>query len=260
MRLAAQRSATFWRAEVLVIKLIALDLDGTVTQHRSPLISENETALKRLSRQYQLVMVCAGGTQRVRRQLNGVLGIDVIGYYGMELWIREVLVKNYCPETFVDRDLRGKVAAMITGLRVRFGLEEYAGESVEYHPSGVITFPLLGVGASLEEKLRFDPMRAKRRQMYRAVADAFPAHNVFIGGSSSFDLVPKPYDKLYALDGYLQRFGFLRQEVLYLGDDFGVGGNDEPIRLAGLDYITLDDYREFPRSVRHLFTGTSSAS
>ena len=34
------------------------------------------------------------------------------------------------------------------------------------------------------------------------VKEAFPQYTVFLGGSSSFDIVPRPYDKLYALERY----------------------------------------------------------
>ena len=43
------------------IKLLAFDLDGTVTQHKSPLEKENLELFRALSKKYKLLMVGAGG-------------------------------------------------------------------------------------------------------------------------------------------------------------------------------------------------------
>ena len=42
------------------IKLIAFDLDGTLTQHKSPLGEENRKVLEELSKKYKLLMAGAG--------------------------------------------------------------------------------------------------------------------------------------------------------------------------------------------------------
>jgi hydroxymethylpyrimidine pyrophosphatase-like HAD family hydrolase len=42
------------------IKLVAMDLDGTLTQHREALGEKNKSVLDRLSKKYKLIMVGAG--------------------------------------------------------------------------------------------------------------------------------------------------------------------------------------------------------
>lgn len=42
------------------IKLIAFDLDGTLTQHKEPLSPENKAALDELGKKYKLIMAGAG--------------------------------------------------------------------------------------------------------------------------------------------------------------------------------------------------------
>ena len=41
------------------VKLIAMDLDGTLTQHKSPLSAETRKTLEKLSEKYKLLMVGA---------------------------------------------------------------------------------------------------------------------------------------------------------------------------------------------------------
>mgnify|MGYP000856877021 CR=1 FL=1 len=234
------------------IKAIALDLDGTLTQHKQPLSAENRAALDMLAQRYRLVIVGAGQPQRIFRQIERY-PIDIIGNYGLQY------AKYNCRthELELVRDLsfpcdRESVERRVTALREKYGYTEYRGQNVEYHPSGCLTFPLLGTDAEPGDKLAFDPDRVKRRRMYADVASAFPEYAVFIGGSSSFDMALKPYDKYHALDLYCRENGLGHQNVIYAGDYYGCGGNDESVYKSDFGFIKVDDYRQFPRYVEHL--------
>ena len=65
-------------------------------------------------------------------------------------------------------------------------------------------------------------------------------------------MVPKPYDKFYALDLYCKENGFSHNEVVYIGDDYGLGGNDEAVYKSDFNYITIDNYLDFPKVVKPL--------
>ena len=234
------------------IRLIAMDLDGTLTQHKEPLTAENRRALEALSEKYQLVMVGAGGCRRIFEQL-GRFPIDVIGNYGLQY----ARYDSERGDIVLMRDVsfpadRDSIDGRVRALRQRHSYTAFRGESVEYHASGCVTLPLLGTRAIQADKLAFDPDRKKRRAFYREVVETFSEYNVFIGGSSSFDMSPRPYDKAYALDLYCKEHGIEHSEVIYLGDDYGRGGNDESVYKADFNYIEVDDYREFPALVSFL--------
>ena len=202
-------------------RLIAFDLDGTLTQHKTPLAQPNLGVLDSLGEKYKLLMVGAGMCSRIFRQMNGY-PIDIIGNYGMQFCTynaeTKALDKVFDMHAPCDRE---SVERRITALRERFGYTEYTGDNVEYHDSGCVTFPLLGTKADIAAKLAFDPDRSKRKPLYPAVRDAFPDYTVFIGGSSSFDFAPFPYNKYYALDKYCAEYGYSHDEVVYVGDDYG---------------------------------------
>ena len=65
---------------------------------------------------------------------------------------------------------------------------------------------------------------------------------MFVGGSSSFDLAPLPYDKYYALDHYCLDKGLRHDELVYVGDDCGPGGNDEAVFRSDFSCIRVMDY------------------
>ena len=234
------------------IKLIALDLDGTLSQHKQHLPTANKKALDRLAECYRMLMVGAGQVMRIFTQMEGY-PIDIIGNYGLQYG-------KYNPQSGsidIVRDLkfdcdREKIENTVTHFRKKYGFTEFRGNNVEFHPSGCVTFPILGTAALQEDKLAFDPDRVKRRKIYQEVVDSFPEYEVFVGGSSSFDMAPKPYNKYYALDLYCKENGLSHENVVFIGDDYGLGGNDESVYKSDFNYLTIDNYLDFPEIVKPL--------
>jgi len=224
-----------------MIKAFAFDLDGTLTQHKTPLDDKNRAILTKLAEKYKLLMVGAGGCMRIFHQMGG-FPLDIIGNYGMQYakytdgelkLVRDDV--SPCPD-------RAAVEAKVTALREKHGFTKFAGDNVEYHASGCLTFPILGTKAVQADKLAFDPDRKKRRAFYDEVCEVFSDYNVFVGGSSSFDMAPKPFNKYYALDLWCREMGFSHDEVIFVGDDYGLGGNDESVYRSDFRFITTDDY------------------
>lgn len=235
------------------IKLMAFDLDGTLSQHKTPLEPLHRETLYRLREKYTLVMVGAGQCMRIFNQLEG-FPIDVIGNYGMQYSRYDAETASLIPVYDIreEKVAREEIERRINMLREKYGFTEYAGENVEYHVSGCLTFPLLGTKAKAADKLAFDPDRSRRRAFYADVVETFPEYNVFVGGSSSFDMAPRPYNKYYALDKYCAERGIAHDEVIFVGDDYGMGGNDESVYRSDFGFICIDDYRTFPEKVKHL--------
>lgn len=231
-------------------KLICFDLDGTLTQHRSTLEEQNKKVLDSLQAKYKVIMVGAGGAERIYKQM-GEYPIDIIGNYGMQeskmidgkfTVVRETKTSPD-KEFFIEK---------IDYLRKKYGYTEYAGESVEFHSTGMVTFPLLGTKAEIADKLKFDPTREKRRVLYPEVLEIFKDYAVYIGGSSSFDFAEKQYNKYDAIMKYAAENGYEKQDILYIGDDFGDGGGDSHIRIYGMDYVEITDYRTLREKLQFL--------
>lgn len=238
--------------DVSKIKLVAFDLDGTLTQHKTKLSKGNRDVLDALAKKYKLLMVGAGMCRRIFTQMAGY-PIDILGSYGMQLALYRPERKDI--EIVHDISLpcdRERVEERVAMLREKYGFTEYAGSSVEYHASGAVTFPILGTKAKPEDKLAFDPDRSKRRAIYEDVKGVFSDYIVFVGGSSSFDMTPAPYDKAYALAQYCHDRGIAHDEAVYVGDDYGPGGNDESVYLSDFNYIEIDNYLDFPKLMQKL--------
>ena len=65
------------------IKLIAFDLDGTLSQHKTPISAECRQTLFDLAAKYKLLMSGAGMCMRIFNQMEK-FPIDVLGNYGMQ--------------------------------------------------------------------------------------------------------------------------------------------------------------------------------
>lgn len=224
------------------IKAVAFDLDGTLTQHRTHLAEPNITVLDTLKKKYRLLMVGAGKAMRIFNQMNGY-PIDIIGNYGMQFCRYNSETKGldivYDEYAHCDRE---SVTERLEKIRTKYGYTKYAGKSIEFHESGCVTFPFLGTEAEIGDKLSFDPDRSKRRAIFDEVRELFPEYTTFVGGSSSFDFAPKPYNKYYALDRFCRDFGYRHENVLYCGDDYGPGGNDADVYHSDFPFICVDDY------------------
>lgn len=231
-------------------RLLCFDLDGTLCQHKTHLPQPNKDLFRKLDEKYKVIMVGAGNAPRIYNQMEQY-PVDIIANYGMQesamvdgefRIIREDTVlpdKDYFNET-------------CQYLREKYGYTEYAGGHLEFHPSGMVTFCLIGSGARIEDKVVFDPDRSKRRVLYDEVCSLFPDHVVYIGGSSSFDFAPKKYNKYDAIMKYASEHGYKEEDILFIGDDFGDGGGDSHVRIKGMDYIQVDDYRKLPEILEFL--------
>ena len=233
--------------DISKIKIVAMDLDGTLTQHRETLGEKNKSVLDRLAKKYKLIMVGAGQVKRIFNQMNHY-PIDIIGNYGLQYatYNEKTADMDIKRDVIVEAD-KEYIEKKVTYFREKYGFTSFRGDNVEFHPSGCVTFPILGTKAIQEDKLSFDPDRSKRRAIYDEVSSCFDKFNVFVGGSSSFDMSPKPYNKYYALDLYCRENNISHSEVVFIGDDYGTGGNDESVYKSDFNYLKIDDYRDFEK-------------
>lgn len=231
-------------------RLLCFDLDGTLSQHKSHMPQANKDLIKMLDAKYKIIMVGAGNAPRIYNQMEQY-PIDIIANYGMqESQMVEGEFKIVREDT-VEPD-REYFNTTCQYLREKYGYTEYAGGHLEFHPSGMVTFCLIGSGAKIEDKVVFDPDRSKRRVLYPEICSLFPEHSVYIGGSSSFDFAPKQYNKYDAIMTYAAKHGYTLDDILFIGDDFGDGGGDSHVRIKGMDYVQVEDYTKLPEILSFL--------
>ena len=111
-------------------KLIAFDVDGTLTAYHGRLEEENRALLLRLSKKYRVLIVGAGDCARIFAQLGG-LPLDILGNYGMEYAHGSEILRS-------DRVATDRAALLSAAekLRARTGLTDFCGDSLFFHKTG----------------------------------------------------------------------------------------------------------------------------
>ena len=228
-------------------RLVAIDLDATLSQHRTKPPEANLAALKKLEKKYKCIMVGAGNAPRIYRQM-GNYPIDIVANYGMQ--IAEAADGNFrIVKAITNKVDQAFFSEKCDYLRKKYGYTKFSGKPLEFHASGMVTFGLLGTSAEAEHKVTFDPDRKKRRAMYPEVLEIFKDYSCYIGGSTSFDFAGKEYNKYDATVRWAAEHGYAADEIVYIGDDFADGGGDSHIRIKGMDHIVITDYKKFPQAI-----------
>ena len=62
----------------------------------------------------------------------------------------------------------------------------------------------------------------------------------------------KVCNKYYALDLYCKEKGLSHKNLVFIGDDYGLGGNDESVYRSDFPFLCIDDYRTFSQVVKLL--------
>lgn len=236
--------------DITKINLIAMDLDGTLTQHKSEITNHVKELLNKLAAKYKLLIIGAGSCRRIYEQMDKY-PIDIIGHYGMqkssidtttgEIVITSNVVADIDKELFIHK---------VNKLRRITGYINYTGDTIEFHNNGAVTLPLLGTKADKYNKLTFDPTREKRREILPLIKQEFEKYSVFIGGTSSFDIVPFGFNKYNALIDHINTLSLSPENVVYFGDDYGMGGNDEDVFLSDIQFVCIDNYTDFPEKIQ----------
>ena len=138
-------------------KIAAFDLDGTITQHRTPVSDEHLALLTKMAEKYKILMVGAGMCDRIFHQLRE-FPVDIIGCYGMQFCEYDKTSGGLKTVYFEHKECdKESVCERARAICDRHGYTDQKGELVCFHASGAVTIALLGTDADIEDKLKFDP-------------------------------------------------------------------------------------------------------
>ena len=124
------------------------------------------------------------------------------------------------------------------------------GETIEDRGSQV-TFSVLGQdivdqlgGEGLELKHEWDPDNRKKLELRDYIAPLIPEFEVRVGGVTSIDVTKLGIDKAYGMKKITELLNVAPEDILFIGDRLQEGGNDYPVKKAGIDCIAIKDWHE----------------
>lgn len=237
-------------------RLIVFDLDGTLAESKSAIDTEMAALLNGLLGVVRVAVISGAGWPQFHEQL--------ISHLGPGLGLTKLSLLPVCGTRFyeyaTDWTLRyaddltaGEKAKIMDALNEAIAVTDLVpakvwGDVIEDRGSQ-ITLSALGQQAPLQAKSRFDPDFVKRVAMKARLDALIPEFSVRMGGTTSIDITKPGVDKAYGIRKLREILAIEISEMIFVGDALFPGGNDHPVREAGVESITTSDPNETKRLI-----------
>jgi HAD superfamily hydrolase (TIGR01484 family) len=239
-----------------VKQLIVFDLDGTLAESKSPLDAEMSALLHDLLRIVKVAVISGGDWPQFEKQLlsnlphdERLVNLSLLPACGTKFFEYAGNWKKIYSEDFTADEKEKIVSSLKKAVGAAgFNVERVWGEVIEDRGSQ-ITFSALGQQAPLEEKKKWDPDFTKRKKIKAVLENLIPEFSVRLGGTTSVDVTKPGIDKAYGIRKLRDILGIAIEEMIFTGDALFPGGNDYPVREAGVVSIQVRDSNETKRII-----------
>ena len=237
-------------------KLIVFDMDGTLAESKSSLDAEMAQLFANLLDLVQVAVISGGDWPQFQQQLltnlpNGehLRRLSLLPTCGTKFYKYEGGWRLFYAENFTEAESAKIVGSLKRTMEASgFKPEKVWGEIIEDRGSQ-ITFSALGQQAPVDEKKKWDPDFAKRKKLKAHLDTLIPEFSVHLGGSTSVDITKPGIDKAYGIRKLEEILGMKKEEMIFIGDALFPGGNDYPVKAAGVLSIHVRDPEETKRVV-----------
>lgn len=223
-------------------QFIIFDLDKTLSESKQPMDDEMATLVRRLLDIKKVAIISGGSfkqfqTQFVPKLTQGKLhNLFLFPTCGSAFYrFENGELKNIYTEALSEKE-KARIFGAFEKMFDLYGFstpKNVYGELVEDRGTQV-TFSAFGSRASLSLKETWDPDRSKRLAMIRILSLLIPEFEIRTGGTTSIDVTREGIDKAYGIRQMEKHLGISRDNMLFIGDDLGEGGNDHPVIATGV--------------------------
>ena len=244
---------------ILNKKIIAFDIDGTLTESKTLIKDSMASLIKQLVKQKIVIAIAGGNFNQLQTQFLPPFLHDnaLLPYIHNFILMPTSGTQRYeyseTQSTWILTDKESLDENVKT--RAKKLLQEVI-ETPEYgippNPTGniiedrdtQITFTPNGQQAPVDLKLKFDPDRKKREKIKAMLEPLLPEVSILINGTSSIDILPKDFTKAVGMMRFLNKFGYSKSDVIFVGDAIFPGGNDYSVLEAGFETIAVKNPTE----------------
>ncbi|OGN07683.1 MAG: hypothetical protein A3B86_02505 [Candidatus Yanofskybacteria bacterium RIFCSPHIGHO2_02_FULL_38_22b] len=244
-------------------KLVVFDLDGTLTESKSPVDQETGLLLGQLLQTKKIAVIGGGKYELFQRQLLSKL-----------LVTKELLANLYLfPMTatsfykyegsnwsevysqYFSKEEKEKILAAFEKTFQELNYkhpEKIYGELIEDRGSQV-TFSVFGQEAPLELKEKWNKNHSDTRLKIEEVLQKHLLDmEVKLAGLTSIDVTRKGIDKGYGIKQIEKYLNTPIQNMLFVGDDFTHEGNDEPTLKTGVLCFEVKEPDDTKKLIKYL--------
>ncbi len=235
-------------------KIIAFDVDGTLTPSKSPITEEIAVLVKELMKKRTVVAISGAKFGQFKTQflppfdkdeklspyIHNLILLPTSGSQRLEYNERKKEWQLTDKEPLRE-DIKEKAKKLLKEI-IDSGLYEIppnpVGDIVEDRDTQV-TFSACGQLASVEAKKTWDPDQKKRRKIKEVLEPELPETSILINAYSSIDILPKGFNKAVGLTRFLKKLGLQKSDMIFVGDGLFPGGNDYSVYEAGFETIAV---------------------
>ena len=237
-------------------KIIAFDLDGTLTESKQTMTPEMAVLLSTLatSEQSRKVAIISGGSfEQFKKQLApifaGTLLASDLSHFillptsGSQRYEYDQADNEWkiTDKEEMSKEIKEKIFEAFEKIQ-SIGIYEIPtekfGERVEERGTQ-ITFSAFGQEAPIEKKRLWDPDQSKRKKIKEALELLLPEVDVAIGGMTSIDVLHKGFNKAVGLRRLLTKLDFKLEDIIFVGDAVFPGGNDYSPSQMGIETVSI---------------------
>ncbi len=243
-------------------KVIAFDLDGTLAESKSAITDRMAELLCQLLDKFQVCIISGGKFGQFEKQLLSNLQAEpsqlerlhIMPTCGTRYYLYDLAKgewKQQYAEDFSEAEKKKIINALNKGFDdLSYREKKIYGECIEDRGSQV-TFSVLGQdivdvlgkdGVRLKEA--WDPDNKKKLELRDYIAKLIPEFEVRVGGVTSIDVTKLGIDKAYGMRKLAEMLKISKDEIFFIGDRLQEGGNDYPVKAAGIDSMQISHPNE----------------
>ncbi len=229
--------------------VVVADLHGTLVYPSSSLGSEMASLIIDLLGKKKLAIITGDSFDRMKSRVLSHLpnapkaleNLYLLPTNGQSLYVfRDGAWRQLYGEN-LDGKEREKITSafkeVLTKLGISLSDSEKGPRIIDMGP--LITFNATGPGDSQEALRSWDPGRGKRTAIADALKALLPEFEVVISGPISVDVTRQGRNKGYGVSMLKEKFGYDFNDMVFVGDSLYKGGNDYPVKILGVDCISV---------------------
>lgn len=240
--------------------IVSFDLDSTLAESKLPVDAEMAELLARLLAVKKVAVISGASFNQMTKQVISLLSpehANLANLYALPTNGNSLYSFSGSWEVAYTNPLSDEDKKQI------FGAFERAFADLAYEqPAQVygtliedrgaqLSFSGLGSEAPLTLKAVWDPTHEKRAALKAAVEKYLPGFFVSIAGTTSVD-VTRGANKASGLLRFLDHLGAVPADMVFIGDAFYPGGNDESVESIGCEWRSVKSIAETKGIIREL--------
>jgi len=242
-------------------QLIIFDLDGTLSESKSPMDAEMSDLLLQLLGIKKVAVTSGGSYTQFQNQFLKSLKCTTKELHSLYLF-PTCATSFYCYNNNWENVYEEKLTeAEKQKIKDAFSraLDEAGfvtpkrlyGELVEDRVTQV-SFSALGSEAPFELKKSWDPSGKKRLHIKKYLDTYIPEFETRVGGTTTIDVTPRGIDKAYGIKQMEKHLNIPKSGMLFIGDALFEGGNDYPVKACGVDCIAVSGPKDTKKIIKHI--------